>query len=358
MESTLHALTLGPLPRPLYMPAIQQSVTIMNEFYLIALVLFIVVGWVIATRFASYFSKPIVTLQQMTHRIIQFDFSERWKGTRKDELGNLGDNMNRLMVIIGEFIEELRGKNELLEDELERKNSMERMRKQFVSNVSHELKTPIALIQGYAEGLRQNVHEDTESRNEYCDVIIDEAKKMNELVRELLLLSQLESGHTVLQQEVFDIHDSIQTSVSRFQSLYAKRRIHFELEFEESPCLVFGDRSKINQVLNNYVSNAVFFLNDKNKIRIRTGIAGNTLRVSVHNTGPHIPEEELEPIWTSFYKVDKARTRGEGGTGLGLSIVKQIMNLHQMHFGAANVEDGVEFWFELPLYDEKRPANL
>ncbi|WP_179232903.1 sensor histidine kinase [Paenibacillus rigui] len=333
--------------------AIQQSVTILNEFLLLVLVLFLVLAWIWATRFANYFSRPIVTLQQMTNRMTQFDFSQHWMEPRRDELGNLGNNMNKLMSIIGQFIEELKGKNELLESELERKNSMERMRKQFVSNVSHELKTPIALIQGYAEGLRQNVNEDPASRNEYCDVIIDEARKMNELVRELLLLSQLELGRSVLKPEAFHIESAIQTAVSRLQGLYAERGIQFELAFQEHEGDVIGDAGKINQVLNNYLSNAVFFLNEHKRIRIETRITGNRLRVSVFNTGPHIPEEEMELIWTSFYKVDKARTRGEGGTGLGLSIVQRIMDLHEMGYGAANADGGVTFWFELPLAGEE-----
>lgn len=152
-----------------------------------------------------------------------------------------------------------------------------------------------------------------------------------------------------MKQVIFDIQGSIETAVSRLQSLYAERGITFELEFEEHAHLVFGDASKINQVINNYLANALFFLTEPKVIRIQTAAAGGIVRISVFNTGPHIPEDEMELIWTSFYKVDKARTRGEGGTGLGLSIVKRIMNLHHMNFGVSNVEEGVMFWFELPL---------
>lgn len=328
--------------------AIEQSIAILNEFLLMILILFFILAWLGATRFANYFSRPIIALQQMTNRMIQFDFSQRWMDPRTDELGHLGKNMNKLMSIIGQFIEELRGKNELLESELKRKTGMEQMQKQFVSNVSHELKTPIALIQGYAEGLRQNVHEDAESRNEYCEVIMDEARKMNDLVRELLLLSQLESDHAALNVMSFNIWDCIETAVSRLRSLYADRGITFELEFQEGTQLVYGDISRINQVLTNYLSNAIFFLNDRKLVRVGTTAMEDRVRIYVFNTGPHIPEHEMDLIWTRFYKVDKARTRGEGGTGLGLSIVKRIMNLHQMAFGADNAEDGVTFWFELP----------
>lgn len=331
------------------MAAIEQSVAILNEFLLIVLLLFVILVWICARRFADYFSKPIVTLQQMTNRMIQFDFSQQWHESRRDELGNLGTNMNKLMLIIGNFIEELKGKNELLESELERKNKLDRMRKQFVSNVSHELKTPIALIQGYAEGLRVDVNTDSASREEYCDVIMDEARKMNELVRELLLLSQLELGQDALSIERFDIASGLRTAATRFRHLSANREIAFELNVQEDAAEVIGDRNKIDQVIANYLSNALYFVNEQKRIRIATVREGERIRVSVYNTGPHIPEDEMDQIWTSFYKVDKARTRGEGGTGLGLSIVKRIMDLHHMPFGAANVHDGVVFWFELPL---------
>lgn len=331
------------------MAAIQQSAAVLNEFLLIILVLFLILAWIVATRFASYFSKPIVALQQMTHRMIQFDFSSRWEETRRDELGDLGKNMNRLMTIIGQFIEELRGKNELLLSELEQKTVIERQRKQFVSNVSHELKTPIALIQGYAEGLRQNIHENPEDRDEYAEVIIDEAKKMNLLVRELLVLSQLESPHTNLNIEVFDLCESIETAVSRLGSLHAERGISFGLRFQEGSHEVAADAAKINQVINNYLANALFFVSGRKTIIVSTQRVEPILRTTVYNTGPLIPEDEMELIWTSFYKVDKARTPGEGGTGLGLSIVKRIMDLHKMDYGVANAADGVEFWFDLPL---------
>ena len=219
-------------------------------------------------------------------------------------------------------------------------------RQEFVSNVSHELKTPIALIQGYAEGLTEGMCEDEESRNYYCEVIMDEANKMNKMVKQLLTLSSLESGSDRTVMERFDLTELIQGVINSARIMV--QQAEAEVKFECSgPVWVWADEFKIEEVVTNYLSNAIHHAGGEKKIVIRITRDGDKVRVSVFNTGTPIPEEALPNLWMKFYKVDKARTREYGGTGIGLSIVKAIMDAHHESCGVENWENGVEFWFTL-----------
>ena len=235
--------------------------------------------------------------------------------------------------------------NELMKD-IEQKEKLDSMRTEFLANVSHELKPPIALIQGYAEGLKEGVNDDQESRDFYCDVIMDEAGKMNKLVRNLLDLNQLEFGKDNLQFERFDIRELIggvlQSSEIMIEQKEAKVIFH-----QEEPVYVWGDEFKVEQVVRNYFTNALNHVEGDKVIEIKIKKQDDKVRISVFNTGKPIPEEDLDQIWDKFYKVDKARTREYGGNGIGLSIVKAIMNSLQQEYGVQNYENGVEFWFEL-----------
>ena len=220
------------------------------------------------------------------------------------------------------------------------------MRKEFLSNVSHELKTPLAVISGYAEGLAECVNEDAESRNYYCEVILDETEKMNRMVKQLLSLNQLEFGQENLQMQRFDLTELIQGMLQQMSLLLEQNQILLEFS-ERVPVYVWGDEFKIEEVLMNYLSNAIHHAKGDKRIHIFYTQKEEMVRVHVYNSGEPIPELALPEIWTKFYKVDKARTREYGGTGIGLSIVKAIMQLHKQAYGVQNHADGVEFWFEL-----------
>ena len=220
------------------------------------------------------------------------------------------------------------------------------MRKEFLSNVSHELKTPIALIQGYAEGLKECINEDDESRDFYCDVIIDESAKMNEMVKKLLTLNQLEFGKDQVTMERFELTELIRGVVQSTRILAEQKEVRVIFQ-EEDPVYVWGDEFKIEEVVTNYVSNALNHVKYSNTIEIRILQEDKKVRVTVFNTGDPIPEEDLDKIWIKFYKVDKARTREYGGSGIGLSIVKAIMESMNQKCGVQNYDNGVEFWFEL-----------
>ena len=221
------------------------------------------------------------------------------------------------------------------------------MRKEFLSNVSHELKTPIALIQGYAEGLKEGINDDAESREFYCDVIIDEAAKMNDMVKKLLTLNQLEFGNDVISMERFDIAALIRNYIQSVEILTKQKDI--QVRFDNMPFAVYvwADEFKVEEVFGNYFSNAIHYASGDKIIDVKLIKTDNKVKVSVFNTGEPIPEESLSHLWEKFYKVDKARTREYGGSGVGLSIVKAIMESMNQAYGVINYDNGVAFWFEL-----------
>ena len=219
------------------------------------------------------------------------------------------------------------------------------MRKEFLSNVSHELKTPLALIQGYAEGLQECINDDEESRDFYCEVIMDEADKMNQMVKKLLTLNQLEFGNDTLTMERFDLTELVKGVVTSSGILLKQKEI--TVTYPEESVYVWADEFKVEEVMTNYLSNAINHADFEKHIEVTYEKKEGSVRVCVFNTGNPIPEEDLPNIWDKFYKVDKARTREYGGSGIGLSIVKAIMESHHRECGAKNRENGVEFWFEL-----------
>lgn len=248
-------------------------------------------------------------------------------------------------------IKELKQNNIELEKDIEERSKIDEMRKQFISDVSHELKTPIALIQGYAEGLVDNVATDEESRNFYSEVILDEANKMDKLVKRLLELMKLEYGERKFNNKVFDLTEVINEVIRNSKVMLEEKNVGVQFK-ELKPIKVYADDFYIEQVVTNYFTNAiknVGEVNGKKSINITVKNAKNPekLRVSVFNTGENISEEDLTRIWKRFYKVDSSRNRANGGTGIGLSLVKAIMAQYNNSYGVKNKVDGVEFYFEI-----------
>lgn len=332
--------------------SITDSVQLSNKFILQVGVLFIVIAslsaWVLATRLA----KPIKRLSAVAERMTEIKFDERYSGNDNDEIGILGESLNKLADKLDITISELKTANNELKNDIENKQKQEESRIDFIANVSHELKTPIALIQGYAEGLKEEIYDSKENAEYYCDVIVDEAKKMNDMVKQLLSLNQLESKNDHIVMEKFNVTELI-NSIAESNALRASQNgISIDVKINK-PIIVWADEFKIEEVVTNYVTNAINHCEGEKIITIDSVEKGDVVRITVKNTGKNIPEEDIERIWEKFYKVDKARTRSYGGNGIGLSIVKAIMELHNKDYGVNNVEDGVEFWFELDTKVER-----
>ncbi|MCM1561313.1 MAG: HAMP domain-containing histidine kinase [Butyrivibrio sp.] len=326
--------------------SIRESADIANRFLAYVGIVAAVAGGIIIWLVSGKITKPIKKLNSISEQMVHLNFEARYNGKITNEIGMLGENINKLSSTLEQSISGLKtANNELLRD-IEKKEETDRMRREFLANVSHELKTPIALIQGYAEGLSEGVNDDPESRSFYCEVIMDEASKMNLMVRKLLTLNQLEFGNDVVSMERFDITALVKNYVQSAGILTKQNGIRVCME-EYPPVYVWGDEFKVEEVFMNYFTNAVNYCGGEKKIVVTLEQKDALVRVGVFNTGEPVPEEALPHLWEKFYKVDKARTREYGGSGVGLSIVKAIMESMNRQYGVENRSDGVLFWFEL-----------
>lgn len=328
--------------------SIRDSVRLANRFLayigLIAALASAGIIWIVSRKI----TKPILQIADISERMAHLDFEAKYEGEDKNEIALLGNNINKMSEVLEATISELKTANNELEKDIRKKTEIEQMRTEFLSNVSHELKTPIAIIQGYAEGLAEGVSDDEESRRLYCNVICDEASKMNALVQKLLTLNQLEFGNEPVNMERFDLVMLVKNRVQAADILLKQKGIRMQL-MEHEPIYVWGDEFKIAEVVTNYLSNAINHCSQDKIIDIRYEMRGERVRTTCFNTGDPIPEESIPYVWDKFYKVDKARTREYGGSGIGLSIVKAVMESMNREYGVDNYTNGVAFWFELEI---------
>lgn len=332
-----------------------SSVRTTMQLYTYVGIVAIIVGCFAMFFVSSSYVKPIHEMAVVAKKMAQLDFDAEVINHSKDEVGELGRSINSMSKSLESTIMELKAANAELTNDIEQKTQIDEMRKEFLSHVSHELKTPIALIQGYAEGLKENISEDQESREFYCEVIMDEADKMNRMVKKLLELNELEFGYGKADFERFDIVELIHNINEASNILLQQNDIRLQFD-EPSPVFVWGDEFMIEEVYTNYLTNAIHHAPQGGTVTVSLEEREQILRISVCNEGNPIPEEELEKIWIKFYKVDKARTREYGGNGIGLSIVAATMKQHGREYGAYNVENGVVFYFDLEMVKQMNPT--
>lgn len=320
----------------------QVSLLAGATFLLIIIVLYL---------FVRRFTDPIKEMNRVTRDMANMDFSQKCTAKTNNELSELSDNINTLSASLDKTLRDLQEKNRQLEADIEHERQLETMRREFVSNASHELKTPIAIVQGYAEGLKLGIQNNTASNEEYCDVILEETHRMNRLVNDMLELSKYEAGAYPLEQRPFDVRKFMEESTAAYDILAREKGAALRIDAPEE-LIGYGDPEKLEMVVHNFVSNALAHAEGEKRVEVTAAEAENGCLVTVFNTGQPIDENELPNIWQSFYRADKSRSRSQGRHGLGLSICKAILELHQAPYGAENKEDGVAFWFEIPKAEE------
>ena len=334
--------------------SIQESVKISNNFLYLMAGFAILIAAVIVSYVSRKFGDPISELNDIANNMANLDFSHKYRVTGSDdEINHLGKSINAMSDQLEKTIQQLRNTNIELERDIEEKSKIDEMRKSFISDVSHELKTPIALIQGYSEGLLENVNTDEENKKFYAEVILDETNKMDRLVKQLLELMKLEYGKREFEDKLFNMVELEREVVRKSQVMLEEKQIKIKWKTTDE-IHVFADDFYIEQVISNYLTNAIKHVKEVKgekyiQIENEIQIEKNKVRVKVFNTGDQIEEEKVARIWNRFYKADESRNRDTGGTGIGLSFVKAIMSNYGNVYGVVNKDNGVEFYLELDM---------
>ncbi|WP_156625968.1 HAMP domain-containing protein [Clostridium tertium] len=333
------------------MQPINEATVVIKEFYFYLFLGFSIIGIILSSIYANLISKPLVNINKVAKRMSAMDFSAKCDVESDDEIGDLATTLNFLSSTLKNTLEDLKYKNKKLEEDIEKERKLESMRKDFVDSVSHDLKTPIGIIEGYAEGLKDGIATG-ESASLYLDTIIDEANKMNKLVSNMLELSKLEAGISNILIERFNILRLIQKLIKSFSLEFEANNITLDLISDFEYCYVIGDTLQLEQVMTNLISNALKYTPRGEKVIIEVLDKNEIVDISVENKGANIPNEELSKLYNKFYKLDKARNSSQSSNGLGLAIVKRILTLHESNYKLYNTEDGVKFEFTLKKANE------
>lgn len=333
--------------------AIYATVEVLDRLILMIAAAVALLGCGAAYLYASRFSKPIAAVSETAKRVAALDFSHHAEENGStEEIADLAISINAMSRQLEGFIGELVEQNRRLEEDNERLAKAEESRRAFVANVSHDLKSPLAVLGGYAEMLKEHT---AGVDPETCyDVIMEETVVMNEMIRSMLDVSALENGIKNLEKSPLSLSDWLAELMEREQPLLEKKG--FFVETAITPALTAEvDEEYLERAVLNILRNAESHTPPKGRISIALAKGKDGLFLSVYNDGNSIPEDRLHKIWDSFYKADEARTRdGSANVGLGLYIVKTIVIAHGGSCGAVNEQKGVRFWIRL---DEKTSAQ-
>lgn len=324
--------------------SISQAISTSLTFSLgVGLLVMVMAGFAFS-RTSSMVIQPVTQITEIANQIAHLDFSQKCQVHDNGEIGLMAQSINTMSDFMQSHISQLEKANEQLTKDIAARKEQEEARKNLVSNLSHDLKTPIGLISGYADGLRSGMAKTEEEMKEYCDVICDESDRMMSMIVRMMELFRLESGTVELENEEFDLADLLNYVVEIFAIEIEKNELSFTKSFEDG-LYICTDYFSVEQVVTNYVQNAVSHMGSGNVLRLSVEDRGAFYRVVVFNSAEPIPEQELGRIWDSFYRLDKSRT-GRHQSGLGLSIVRSNMELLGGNYGVENAEGGVNFWAE------------
>ncbi|PGU79440.1 sensor histidine kinase [Bacillus cereus] len=316
---------------------VDEAVQMVQDYYIYIIAFVVVLIFLASFYYSKQIAKPLLKINDTTKKIAQLDFTEKIPITSKDEIGDLSKNINVLSNKLHSHIGQL-------EEDIEKERKLENTRKEFISGVSHELKTPLSIMKSCISILKDGVAE--HKKEYYFQAMEREVDKMDTLILDMLELAKFESGTYKMKKSSFYIDTVIEDICEHLSVEIEKKELHVHkniCSFE-----VIANQGRIEQVIVNFITNAIRYTPNKEDIIISTIDEKDRIKVCIENKGTHIEEEQLDKIWDRFYRVDTARQRSQGGTGLGLAISKNILELHDAEYGVKNTEDGVLFYFYLP----------
>lgn len=290
-----------------------------------------------------FISRPVSRLNEAARQMAQLDFSSPCLIDTDDEFGELSVSLNTMSQNLQQALTQLEAANSQLEKDVEHERLLLNERKELADQLSHEMKTPLGIIQAYAEGLQDEPNE--ARKQQYAKVIIDETKRMSQLITTLLDLSALENGAVQLRPERFDFVEFLETVAGRLLVDIPDANFVLQHELPEHPVYIYADKGRMEQVLNNLIVNAKRNVVPGGILKLSLTKQSNILNFSVYNQGAMIPAENLPKIWTKFYRDSNSKY---SGSGLGLAIVAQILSMQHLAYGVENQPGGVAFYFSIP----------
>ncbi|MCT4584739.1 MAG: cell wall metabolism sensor histidine kinase WalK [Peptostreptococcaceae bacterium] len=326
--------------------AVDEASSIMSKYYPYMALFALLIAIIMSFLYSKLITKPLLKLNDVAIKMSKLDFSQKSDIKTNDELGSLSNSLNFMSDKLDKTMNELKSANEKLKEDIKREKKLEKLRKEFIANASHDLKTPIGIIKSYAEGIKDGIYK--EKKEYYLDVILDEANSMNELVLEMLELSKLESGVIKLDKEEFDLKELVMDYIKKMQIYIDKKNIKLNIDISNKENIVYADYKMIEKVIKNLITNAINYTNKEGYLKIIIKKESNLVFEIENETD--ISKEEVSRIWDRFYKKDKSRTKENTlskGSGIGLCIVKNILILHKLNFGAVKTNKGLKIYFEL-----------
>lgn len=299
-----------------------------------------VVALIIAVFFSGYITRPILKVNEASKWMVKLDFRKPYLVTRSDEIGILGENLNHMAECLEETLEELKGKNQILEDEIERERDMEKKQQAFFSAVSHELKTPVTVLKGQIHGMIAGIG-GYKDRDKYLKRSYEVVVSMERMIQEILDVSRMESTWFSIQRKEVRLKQLVEEVFREWEDVATDKGLKVYKELEDDS-FISVDRSLFIKVISNLIGNAVKYTNADGKIWIQVCRNHDQIQLIVENNAEHIPEEEIPKLFDSFYRREKSRNRKAGGSGLGLYIVKMIVELHGFHYELENSERGIK----------------
>ncbi|MBE6698631.1 MAG: HAMP domain-containing histidine kinase [Ruminococcaceae bacterium] len=327
-SGSIYLILLDAAPQPL-----ATTVEILQTQFLWILSILLVCAGVMVFYLYRHISSPLVKMNEAAKQLAYGKYDVEFSGEGYRETRELADTLNYASY------------------ELSR---LDRLQKELIANISHDLRTPLTMIKGYSEIMRDIPGENSA---ENIQVVIDETTRLSELVNDLLDLSKIQSGSRKAMFEEFDLTAAVEEVMNRYDAFTAHQGYHITFTAEER-ATVFADRGMILQVLYNLINNAINYTGDDLSVTVEQTVQNNRVRISVADTGQGIAEDEIPQIWDRYYKVDKVHRRAMIGTGLGLSIVKGVLELHNAAYGVqSQVGVGSTFWFELDILDSAQETR-
>ena len=310
---------------------VESYINFIMHQYLYIGVFIIIISFVVAFFLAKRISSPIVRMKNEANKLADGDYNVEFKSNSFSEINDLATT---------------------LDDATQKLSQVNDLRKDLVANVSHDIKTPLTIIQTYAEMIQDISGDDPEKRNEHLDVIIKETEYLNKLVTDMSELSKLQSGNIEISRANFDLKECTQKVIELLNQLLVEKNIKLNTNMDD--CVIYADEIKMSQVIYNFLSNAIKHSNDNSEITININDSEESVRLEVIDNGEGISEEALPYIWDRYYKVDKNFNRNVNSTGLGLAIAKAILEAHKAKYGVeSKINEGSKFYFELSKdYDE------